>query len=90
MSKKKDRLLEIQEELISLEHLLVDIYEAKRKRDLLFRKIINDLGKLVRKNYWKEYEEWKTEMITTHGVLEPETSMDWLRSMFQQIAKKLK
>ncbi len=90
MANKKEKLLITQQELIKLEHLLVDISEAKRKRDVLFRQIVVDLGKLMRKDYWKQYEEWCQSVFDTKGIIEPEEAIEWLRSIFQQCADKLK
>lgn len=90
MPNKKERLLEIQTELIALEHLLVDISEAKRKRDKTFRQIIESLGKLVKKDLWKQYKSWCEEIFEERGLVEPEEAMEWLRTVFQQIINKLK
>ena len=90
MGRKKDRLLEIQQELISLEHLLIDISEEKRRRDALFEKIKIDLGKLMRKDYVKEFNKWSEEMFETKGIISPDDAMQWLKSIFQECVDKLK
>lgn len=90
MKNKKERLLKIQTELIALEHLLVDISEAKRKRDKNFKLVLESLGKLMKKDFWKQYKIWCEEIFAKRGLVEPEEAMEWLRSIFQQVVDKLK
>jgi len=87
---KKERLIEIQDSLFDLEHLLVDISETKQKRDKQFKMIVKALGDLIKKDFWKEYELWRDGVLSERGIIEQEVAMVWLRNMFQQVADKLK
>ena len=90
MVKKKEKLMEIQKQLIELQHLLITIEEEKRKRDQLFRSIVDSLGKVMRKDYSKQYDEWVEDVFADRGIVNTEDSMEWLKSIFQQAVDKLK